>query len=515
MSQLEAVRRVDAALARQYPTGDVPAYKSPTSPEYAHMIDFELQQLAIEERWADFVPPLPLADGFHPIDDEPAQLTTTPAKDGEPARTLVRTALGNVAADFRILARLLVDVENVGARHEQHRDCRHPHCIPCELRRRADLAGLDEVDDAGRELIELDVRRLVYGRTYRWLASGRAGALDVRPPAPVDTSTTPWATLDELAAVEPAPWLVDGLLPAAGLGYLIGRDGTGKTFAALDLALASLTGQPFHGRETSADGGVLFVAAEGAASFPARIAAWETHHRRALTSGERRALTIRTAAVNLFADGPDVAELIARCEAEAPSLVVFDTLRRCAGAADQNSAADMGVVTDVLERVKRASGGVVLVIAHTGKGDDDARGSSSIEDDADFVLHLKAKERTARLEVTKQKDGETGAVLALHPTRVAGSLVLADQPDPVMAVSWSSSDPRVRVTAALRELAPMGPATQSQVIAQAEGLAQSAASRALGELIEARQVRRIGTPGRGARYELATEALDGAVDEVP
>jgi DNA-binding IclR family transcriptional regulator len=53
------------------------------------------------------------------------------------------------------------------------------------------------------------------------------------------------------------------------------------------------------------------------------------------------------------------------------------------------------------------------------------------------------------------------------------------------------------------------------VIAQAEGLAQSAASRALGELIEAGHVRRIGTPGRGARYELATEALDEAVDEVP
>lgn len=514
MSAVEAIdlaaatAQHDAELATRY--GDaVPDYKAPGSDEHMRAVQSLAEWIADRRRWdADEHPELlPLAVGFLPVELEPAELVTDP---DQPARVQFRTALGLRPVSEHLAARLGIDVDNVSARHDQHRDCRHPHCLPCEERHGG---GLDGVDATSAELIRGELRTLVQLRLYRWLASGRHVQLDVRAPVEAET-TNPWATLDELAAQEPPAMLVDGLLPSSAIGYLIGRDGTGKTFAALDLALSLLTGQAFHGRNTAANTGVLFVAAEGAASFPQRIAAWELHHRRPLTTDEREALTIRTAAVDLFADGPDVAELIERCEAEAPSLVVFDTLRRCAGAADQNSAADMGRITDVLERVKRASGGTVLVIAHTGKSDEDTRGSSAIEDDADFVLHMKSDGRTSRLMVTKQKDGSTDTDLTLYPRKVAGSLVLADEADPLLATVWSSSDPMSRVLGAVRELAPLGPATQSQIVSQADGLAQSTASRALADLVKAGQVVRVGPAGRGARYGLPAGGLDGAVDEV-
>ncbi|MCW2811539.1 MAG: hypothetical protein JWP61_1997, partial [Friedmanniella sp.] len=117
--------------------------------------------------------------------------------------------------------------------------------------------------------------------------------------------------------------------------------------------------------------------------------------------------------------------------------------------------------------------------------------------------------RTSRLKVTKQKDGESGVELTFHPTKVLDSLVLADQPDPLQAVAWSSSDPENKVIGALRALGPLGPATQSDIVRQAENTPQPAISRALAALVKAGQVVRVGPAGRGARYELPASPPGG------
>src|SRR6516162_8713637 len=68
-------------------------------------------------------------------------------------------------------------------------------------------------------------------------------------------------------------WLVKGLMSTVGHGLLSGQWGTGKTFLALELAAAVMTGQPFVGHLIKRQCGVLFLAAEGADEVRIRLEA--------------------------------------------------------------------------------------------------------------------------------------------------------------------------------------------------------------------------------------------------
>jgi hypothetical protein len=88
---------------------------------------------------------------------------------------------------------------------------------------------------------------------------------------------------------KPVRWLWQDRIPSAMLSLLIGIEGTGKTFCALDLAARITTGRPLPGSETEYDtppiGNVVFLTSEDHLSFtikprldamkadPARIAA--------------------------------------------------------------------------------------------------------------------------------------------------------------------------------------------------------------------------------------------------
>jgi len=65
-------------------------------------------------------------------------------------------------------------------------------------------------------------------------------------------------------------WLVYQMLPEKGVALLSGQSRAGKTFCALDLALSVAQGAPFAGWTTDRPGGVLYLAAEGAAEIPTR-----------------------------------------------------------------------------------------------------------------------------------------------------------------------------------------------------------------------------------------------------
>ena len=72
------------------------------------------------------------------------------------------------------------------------------------------------------------------------------------------------------------PWLVKGLIFENGTGLASGQWGAAKTFSVLDLAGSIITGTPFAGREVVRQGGVLFVAAEGASEIPIRLKEWSS-----------------------------------------------------------------------------------------------------------------------------------------------------------------------------------------------------------------------------------------------
>lgn len=224
-----------------------------------------------------------------------------------------------------------------------------------------------------------------------------------------------------LDSIPPPRPLIAGVLDVATIAVLSGKFGTYKSFVALSWACSLATGKPWFGRDVPAAVPVLYVAAEGLSGVSRRIRAWEA----ASNGGQRVAdthLAVIGGAVNLSVP-EDVRALDEVIGEIRPGFVVLDTLHRCAAGVDENSAKEMGQVTEMVALLRERSGATVLACHHTGHGGMRARGSSSIEDDYDasWVIRLDnddEEDRSARNARTmhhrKTKDGEISEPIPLE-----------------------------------------------------------------------------------------------------
>ena len=158
---------------------------------------------------------------------------------------------------------------------------------------------------------------------------------------------------------EPEP-LIEDTLDRNTLVVLAAPWGTGKSFVAQDWSACVDTGKNWQGREVQR-GRVLYVMAEGVSGMHGRLSAWEYAWHEQITN-----MAVLPIAVNLT-DARHRLHLLDLAAAERYDLVVIDTLARCMVGADENSAKDVGVVVDTLERLREACGGTVLAVHHTGK----------------------------------------------------------------------------------------------------------------------------------------------------
>lgn len=349
-----------------------------------------------------------------------------------------------------------------------------------------------------------------------------------------DRPLDPWPYEDQyidardLDTLPPQDPMIEGVLVRHGYHLLTGRDGTLKTFTALDWACCLATGKTWQGHAIGPsdpaygagdDHRVLFVAGEGAHGLRARQRAWEQAWRLEVPYGR---LVIRKSAVNLYRADDRLAELLTRIELGDFTLVVVDTLRRASGGADGNGS-DMGVVVDNLERIKRATWyGSVLVVAHTDKSDNDTRGFSGIEDDADVVWHAKRDDNgDLTLKNTKMKDGPDGATIRLRPRIVTldgltdwldqpvTSLVLEAANDGIDTVVHNT-DSDERVMAAMRTVFSLTGATANELI-EVTGMAKSTFYEARARLLSTGQLVRTGAGSR-QRLELPSPDVSGGSD---
>lgn len=204
-----------------------------------------------------------------------------------------------------------------------------------------------------------------------------------------------------LAKIKPcldANYLVQGWLGAGGLSVLYGPSNSGKTFVAVDLAAHIASGTPWRGHKIK-PGPVVYVAAEGGGGIRNRISA------------------IRQAAPDLLA-GADFSLLptnldlhqpgdaMALCEAmptERAALVVIDTMARCMGSGDENSARDVAQFVINLDAIRERTGAHVLVVHHSGKNADaGARGSSALRAAVDTEIAISE----GQISCAKQRDME-------------------------------------------------------------------------------------------------------------
>lgn len=196
-------------------------------------------------------------------------------------------------------------------------------------------------------------------------------------------------------------WVIKGVLPATGLAAIYGQSATGKSFLALDAAAAIASGAPWFGHRTQM-APVIYVALEGEAGYQNRVKAWK----------QERGQPLPTSMVFLMqpfkiSDPQDVADLAT--VAVQGSVIFIDTLNRAAPTADENSSRDMGQILEGAKALQAATGGLVVLIHHTGKdASKGARGHSSFFAALDGAVSVERGTTGRSWSVAKAKDGEDG-----------------------------------------------------------------------------------------------------------
>ena len=293
--------------------------------------------------------------------------------------------------------------------------------VAAELHQRDKLARLVLVPDVGKEQEAEAIAREVAG-SFVELPEGWQQNSDVNDFARRDGFDVLEALLSsateppkpeprfkllgsaDLHALPPLVWRVRGVLPAHGLASVYGPSASGKSFLALDMAAAVASGRDWFGYRVNA-APVVYCALEGEAGFRLRVAAWEQAHRCTLPAGLR--LMLQSFRLTEPQDVQDLAAAV--LTAGAGAVTILDTLNRAAPEADENASADMGRILAAAKELQRLTGGLVVVVHHTGKdATKGLRGHSSLFAALDAAVEV-ARDGDRRLwRVAKAKDGADG-----------------------------------------------------------------------------------------------------------
>lgn len=210
--------------------------------------------------------------------------------------------------------------------------------------------------------------------------------------------------INDLAALPPTEHLVKGVLPSSGLAAIYGPSGSGKTFLALDLIMAIACQSDWFGHKVK-NVPVTYVGLEGKGGINNRIQAWRIKNP-SLTATNFKIILDNFDLMNK-ANVIELAQAIITAEIH-QGVIVIDTLNQASPAADENSSQDMGVIIKHLKLLQESTGGLVLIIHHTGKNTSQGlRGHSSLKAALDVNIEVLGGDKRSWL-LEKSKDGEDG-----------------------------------------------------------------------------------------------------------
>lgn len=245
--------------------------------------------------------------------------------------------------------------------------------------------------------------------------------LKVQTTEPLLPTAAPWT--NSRLAVQIAPpeptWLLDGLIPTNSVILFSGREGTMKSWLALDWSHAVAEGKPWLDHEAEA-GAVCYVDAEMPGHlFLARLFT-------AGTSTNLNVMRWQDAGFPTHLDHPSMLKA-----AKEHQLLVIDTLRRFMEGLDENSSTDMALITSKLRNLTKW--GATLLVLHHGKKDPESggyRGSTELGAAVDITM-----------DVEKRKvDGNVHLYLSINKTR------FSNDPRLVLAVEHTQARPQFRNT---------------------------------------------------------------------
>ena len=389
-----------------------------------------------------------------------------------------------------------------------------PLSIAAELERRGASADLGYLVDLAESTLtgagaEHDARLVVEHANRRRIVAGARAALELanegrdasalaevlRPAVDGATRTTTAGTrqslvesFDDLEQLPPPAWLVDGLLPAAGVALLVSPPNVGKSTLAVDLMMRCTTGQAWHGRPVQS-GVALYCAGEGKRGLVARRAAWRSQHDAQAVHPHR--LVTKLPPLSTSAGQAELEGLVAEHK---PKLVVLDTVSALWGGASEDDASAVAPFLASLQRMAEAAGCLFLLIHHERKPSAQpqagnawaaVRGSGAWVGSADAVLSLSGPPEALQLATLKQRDGERLPPIPLR-------LVVVDLPNGgrsvvvvpgAEALPAAEDEPRAEdaILAAMRLLGADGITLPGAM--QAGGCVKSTAWRALNLLV--------------------------------
>jgi hypothetical protein len=182
-------------------------------------------------------------------------------------------------------------------------------------------------------------------------------------------------------------YLINGLIAAQSVNFLVARRNLGKTFLVIDMVCRMACGLDWLGKATK-QVPVVYVIGEGKATLHARFESWCELNGQSLSQVKKFVRFIDGA--NLNSD-TSIQRITALADEIGAELIVFDTWNATSGVKDENDAA---LSAEVLNRaVSIRSEAACLFVHHPTKNTADTkspvmRGSSALDGRADLVLTL-------------------------------------------------------------------------------------------------------------------------------
>ena len=204
-------------------------------------------------------------------------------------------------------------------------------------------------------------------------------------------------------------WAIDEWIPAKGMVMMFAPSGSGKSFAAIDIAFAIACEdiKLWKGQLIPKHGHVVYFAGEGERGMKKRCAALCNELK---IDPARVKLHIISKTVSI--DDPNPKAGILRAIANIgrltidPVLVIFDTTNRYM-CGDENKTVDATLYVNSCQRIEEEFDCAVLTVHHTGKStQDQARGSGVFKASVETELRLTKDGSVITIEVTKNKDNE-------------------------------------------------------------------------------------------------------------
>lgn len=207
-------------------------------------------------------------------------------------------------------------------------------------------------------------------------------------------------TFYSAAAIINAPQQVDAIksvAPFCGVLAVYGPSGGGKSFFAGHMADCLGCGAAFFGFKVQIKP-VVYINLEG--SMRLRLAAIQADRKRNISDNVR------------FVTEPfHILEDVKALAADIPegAVVFIDTLNAAAPGLDENSSRDMGLILEAAKKLQRLTGGLVVLVHHSGKdASKGLRGHSSLYAAMDAVIEVGRNGDSRYWRLAKSKEGQDG-----------------------------------------------------------------------------------------------------------